>query len=152
MRVLLACCRRLFRHHPRPQDISLDGLVYFVPLLVHAIMGGSAAVGLQRSSPGASAATAGSGDGCGTQASQLQAVLLSAIPFGTAAAAALLLGHSSEVTQERRRHIGVPLLLGGVVFALLPSLLLLQSRVPAFVAVTAAVVAADATTGPFWVS
>jgi hypothetical protein len=78
-------------------------------------------------------------------------VLLSSIPFGTAAVAALLVGHSSEKRQERRMHVGLPLLLGGCAFMLLPLMLQLHSHVPAFLMVTAAVVAADATTGPFWV-
>lgn len=131
------------------QDIALDGLVYWVPLLVHALIDGSAALGLQ---PGSSSGNSSDDKHCGGKDSQLRAVLLTAIPFGTAAIAALTLGHSSEVTQERRKHIGLPLLLGGAVFASLPWLLHLQSHVPAFMAVTAAVVAADATTGPFWVS
>jgi hypothetical protein len=130
------------------QDIALDGLVYWVPMLVHALLDHTA-VGLHAGSSGSS----GEDDKhCGGKDSQLRAVLLTAIPFGTAAIAALTLGHSSEVSGERCKHIGLPLLLGGCVFAMLPWLLPLQSHVPAFLAVTAAVVAADATTGPFWVS
>lgn len=131
------------------QDIALDGLVYWVPMLVHALIDGSMSLGLHTNSTGGGADT---DKHCGGKDSQLQAVLLTAIPFGTAAVAALTLGHSSEVTGERCKHIGLPLLLGGSVFAALPWLLPLQSHVPAFLAVTAAVVAADATTGPFWVS
>jgi hypothetical protein len=52
---------------------------------------------------------------------------------------------------ERRLHIGLPLVIGGCCFMTLPLLLQLGSHVPAFMTVTAAVVAADATTGPFWV-
>jgi hypothetical protein len=131
------------------QDIALDGLVYWVPLLIHALIDGSMSV-----QPHATTSSSSAGDGddqhCGGKDSQLRAVLLTAIPFGTAAVAALTLGHSSEVSGERHKHIGLPLLLGGAVFATLPLLLRLQSHVPAFLAVTAAVVAADATTGPFW--
>lgn len=123
--------------------------MYWVPLLIHALIDGSMSVQLHTTS---SSSSSGSGDDkhCGGKDSQLRAVLLTAIPFGTAAVAALTLGHSSEVSGERHKHIGLPLLLGGVIFALLPLLLGLQSHVPAFLAVTAAVVAADATTGPFW--
>lgn len=130
------------------QDIALDGLVYWLPMLTHALIDGSTALGSH-------AASSGGGDAdkhCGSKDSQLKAVLLTAIPFGTAAVAALALGHSSEVSGERRKHVGLPLALGGCCFSLLPLLLHLRSVVPAFLAVTAAVVAADATTGPFWVS
>lgn len=130
------------------KDIALDGLVYWVPMLVHALLENTA-VGLHTGS----SSTGGGGSGgkhCGGKDSQLKAVLLTAIPFGTAAVAALTLGHSSEVSGERCKHIGLPLLLGGCVFATLPWLLPLASHLPAFLAVTAAVVAADATTGPFW--
>lgn len=133
------------------QDIALDGLVYWVPMLVHALLENTA-VGLHTGSSSSSSAGGGGGKHCGGKDSQLKAVLLTAIPFGTAAVAALTLGHSSEVSGERCKHIGLPLLLGGCVFAALPWLLPLASHVPAFLAVTAAVVAADATTGPFWVS
>lgn len=130
------------------QDIALDGLVYWVPMLVHALLDGdSVSLSVHSKSSGS-----GEQKHCGGKSSQLHAVLLSSIPFGTAAAAALLLGHSSEKRQERRMHVGLPLLMGGCAFMLLPLLLQLGTHVPAFIAVTAAVVAADATTGPFWVS
>lgn len=136
------------------QDIALDGLVYWVPMLVHALIDGDS---VSLSTTHSSSNTGGGGGGgevkhCGGKNSQLAAVLLSAIPFGTAALAAVAVGHSSEVRQERKMHVGLPLLAGGVAFMLLPLLLQLGSHVPAFVAVTVAVVAADATTGPFWVS
>jgi hypothetical protein len=132
------------------QDIALDGLVYWVPMLVHALIDGTAVpLSVHGSS---SSSSAGEQKHCGGKESQLHAVLLSSIPFGTAAVAALLVGHSSEKRQERRLHVGLPLLLGGCAFTLLPLMLQLHSHVPAFMMVTAAVVAADATTGPFWVS
>uniref|UniRef100_A0A383WNY5 Major facilitator superfamily (MFS) profile domain-containing protein n=1 Tax=Tetradesmus obliquus TaxID=3088 RepID=A0A383WNY5_TETOB len=130
------------------KDVALDGLVYWVPMLVHALLDGSAvSLSVHDSS---SSSSSGEQRHCGGKQSQLQAVLLSSIPFGTAAVAALLLGHSSERRQERRMHVGLPLLLGGCAFMLLPLMLALHSHVPAFLMVTAAVVAADATTGPFW--
>ncbi|KAF6250988.1 hypothetical protein COO60DRAFT_1565252 [Scenedesmus sp. NREL 46B-D3] len=116
-------------------------------MLVHALMDGSA---VSLSVHGSSSSGSGEQKHCGGKQSQLQAVLLSSIPFGTAAVAALLVGHSSEKRQERRLHVGLPLLLGGCAFMLLPLMLQLPSHVPAFLMVTAAVVAADATTGPFW--
>eukprot|EP00879_Flechtneria_rotunda_P032396 GHRR01035596.1.p1 GENE.GHRR01035596.1~~GHRR01035596.1.p1 ORF type:complete len:541 (+),score=194.41 GHRR01035596.1:415-2037(+) len=133
------------------KDIALDGLVYWVPMLVHALIDGNS---ISLSIPGSSTSSSVGGvtKHCGGKESQLQAVLLSAIPFGTAALAAVALGHSSEIRQERRFHIGLPLALGGCAFMMLPLLLKLASHVPAFIAVTAAVIAADATTGPFWVS
>jgi hypothetical protein len=72
-----------------------------------------------------SLAASGEGDGegsksCGGRDSQLTAVLLTAVPFGAGATAALLLGASSEARDERRLHVGLPLLLGGVVFGLMP--------------------------------
>lgn len=142
------------------QDIAFDGLIYWVPMLIHALLENTA-VGLHVGSSGSgtsdtsgsSGSAAGQDDKhCGGKDSQLKAVLLTAIPFGTAATVALILGRSSEVSGERNKHIGLPLLLGGCVFATLPLLLPLPSHVPAFLAVTVAVVAADATTGPFWVS
>lgn len=124
--------------------------MYWLPLLVHALLNGTAL----RLSPAHTSSSGGSGGGrhCGGKDSQLRAVLITAVPFTAAAVATLLLGHSSERRQERKLHVGLPLLLGGAAFMLLPLLLPLTSHLPAFVAVTAAVVAADATTGPFWVS
>jgi drug/metabolite transporter (DMT)-like permease len=119
-------------------------------MLVHALIDGTV-VPLSVHGSGSSS-SAGEQKHCGGKESQLHAVLLSSIPFGTAAVAALLVGHSSEKRQERRLHVGLPLLLGGCAFMLLPPMLQLHSHVPAFLMVTAAVVAADATTGPFWVS
>eukprot|EP00879_Flechtneria_rotunda_P010809 GHRR01011295.1.p2 GENE.GHRR01011295.1~~GHRR01011295.1.p2 ORF type:complete len:205 (+),score=77.94 GHRR01011295.1:326-940(+) len=118
-------------------------------MLVHALIDGNS---ISLSIPGSSTSSSVGGvtKHCGGKESQLQAVLLSAIPFGTAALAAVALGHSSEIRQERRFHIGLPLALGGCAFMMLPLLLKLASHVPAFIAVTAAVIAADATTGPFW--
>ena len=172
----------------RPQDIALDGLVYWVPSLIHALLdgtavtlqqqqqlqrgvaplgnnsgiGGAAAAAAPASAAAVAAAAAAPAQSplplpppaashCGTPSSQLRAVLLSAIPFGSAAVAAIALGHSSEVRNERRLHIGLPLLAGGAAFCALPALLSIGGSLPAFVAVAAAVVAADATTGPFWV-
>jgi len=94
------------------KDIALDGLVYWVPMLVHALIDGSMSLGLHTDSTGGGA---DADKHCGGKDSQLTAVLLTAIPFGTAAVAALTLGHSSEVTGERCKHIGLPLLLGGCV-------------------------------------
>ncbi len=125
------------------KDISLDGLVYWVPTLVHAMLAGNA-IPLSGSATGCDADS--SKKQCGGEASQLQAVLLTAIPFGLAAVTAVALGHSSEKRDERRLHISVPLLVGGAVFAFMP-LLLRISIVAAFISLTAAVVAADATTG-----
>lgn len=126
--------------------------MYFVPLLVHALIDGSSSLGL--AAPGADAdagaAPRPNDRHCGRAETQLTAVLLSAVPFGTAAAAALALGASSEARHEQRQHIALPLLAGGAAFALMPAALRLRSRVPAFVCLTAGVVAADATTGPFW--
>lgn len=109
---------------------------------MHALLSGGA-VSLATSKGG------GGGASCGSHDTRLRAVLLTAVPFGTAAAAALLLGISSEARDERRLHVGVPLLVGGVVFACMP-LALGRSAAAAFACLVAGVVGADATTGPFW--
>ncbi|KAF8060013.1 ttuB [Scenedesmus sp. PABB004] len=132
------------------KDVSLDGLVYFVPLLVHALLDGGAALSLGAAPQQPPGGGGGGGKRCGGRDSQLRAVLVSAIPFGAAAAAAVALGASSQRRDERRLHIGLPLLAGGGAFLLLPLLLRWAGVAPAFAAVTAGVVAADATTGPFW--
>jgi MFS family permease len=76
-------------------------------------------------------------------------VLLTALPFTVAAAAAVAVGHSSQRRGEQRWHICAPLLLGGCVFSLLP--LAVGASVPlGFLCLTFALVAADATTGPLW--
>ena len=138
-------------------------------MLVHALLsGGRVTLGVsgggvsgggvsgRRSSGGSGGSSSGGSSGggggreCGGKDEQLNAVLLTLIPFGLAAAASLALGHSSEVTHDRKLHIALPLLLGGAVFALMPLFLRLGLLAAAFACVTAAVVAADATTGPFW--
>lgn len=122
-----------------------------MPTLVHALADPSAKVTLAAAPPPPPAPGSTSPPRhCGTAASQLAAVLWSAIPFGSAAAAALALGASSEASGERHRHIGVPLLLGGVAFLALPGALTWVGPAAAFVCVVGAVIAADATTGPFW--
>lgn len=66
--------------------------VYWTPVLIHALlMGGVVSLGVK---PGSGGSTESK---CGGKETQLQAVLLSLIPFGLAAAATLLIGHSSEV-------------------------------------------------------
>ena len=52
-----------------------------------------------------------------------------------------------QVTGEQRLHIALPLVAGGIAFGLMPLFLHLGSMLAAFCAVSAAVVAADATTG-----
>ncbi|GBF98679.1 hypothetical protein Rsub_11673, partial [Raphidocelis subcapitata] len=126
------------------KDVSLDSLVYWTPVLIHALLeGGTVSLGVK--SDGDSA-----GERCGGKNAQLRAVLLSLVPFGLAAAATLAIGHSSERSGERRRHIGLPLLCGGVAFGLMPAFLHLGQLAAAFACVAVAVIAADATTGPFW--
>lgn len=167
--------------------MSLDALVYWTPVLIHALLsGGEVSLGVSGEGGGGSEAAAAKR--CGAKSTQLSAVLLTLVPFGLAAAASLALGHSSEVrrgtaqhsrldtshtthhsswfsgcrcpahhcrtrphspqvTGERRRHIGLPLLVGGAAFALMPLALHAGSMVGAFLCVVAAVIAADATTG-----
>ena len=108
---------------------------------MHALLSGGAVSLATTKSSGQSS--------CGGKGSQLKAVLLTAVPFGTAAVATVLLGASSEARDERRLHVGVPLVVGGLVFAFVP-LALTSSQVAAFVCLTVGVIGADSTTGPFW--
>jgi hypothetical protein len=74
-------------------------------MLVHALIDGSA-VSLSGHHGSSSSSSSGGAKHCGGKDSQLRAVLLAAIPFGTAAVMALLLGHSSEVWSWQGRAVG----------------------------------------------
>jgi hypothetical protein len=80
-----------------PQDCALDALVYWTPLLIHALLEGGAISLSVQGSGGNEGGEAGGHNNCGGKGTQLGAVLLTLVPFGLAAAASLALGHSSEV-------------------------------------------------------
>lgn len=139
------------------KDIALDGLLYWVPVMVSAVMappqGEASAQPSSSTSTNSSISTSiganpdhGAVSGCASEQSSTGTILITMAPFAVAAIATVILGHTSEKFQERRLHISVPLLIGGAIFMLTP--LLAPSL--SLVTLTVALVAADATTGAFW--
>lgn len=123
------------------KDVALDGLMYWTPTLVAALSSGTQLT--FQAQPGSHTNL------CAPKAGQSRAVLLTAIPFTFAAAAAVTLGHTSQASREVKLHIAAPLLAGGLAFLVFP-LAVQVSVVAGFISLTLALVGADATTGPFW--
>ena len=97
--------------------LSMYGCIFFIPLLINSFLAGTTA-----STYGGSTRTAASCDGeggDGEAATSVVAVLLSAIPFATAAISMILIGKSSERTGERRYHGSISVLVGALLMGCL---------------------------------
>ena len=91
--------------------LSMYGCVFFIPLLIHSFLAGSDTATSTTPTSGTGAASCDGGEGA-EGATNVAAVLLSAIPFGAAAIAMILIGKSSERMGERRLHGSVSVLFG----------------------------------------
>lgn len=123
------------------KDIAFDGLLFWLPTLVAFMLSAQAghANGLKLPSHTI----------CQKHTSTVQAVLWTSLPFACAALCTLVLGHSSERTGAHRLHAGIPLLIGGLAFALLP--LVIDTYISlGFVAIIFAMIGSDASTAPIW--
>lgn len=96
-----------------------------------------AAAAAASSSP-SSSSRAGGGSDRGTAA-----VLLTAVPFVTAASGAVWLGHRSQREREKCAHVAAPYALAAALFILFPSVASLGGA-PAFLCLTAAITALTA--------
>ena len=83
----------------------------------------------------------------GTEFSLFQVGLITAIPFGCAAMALWLNGHHSDKTDERTRHIALPLLLGAIAVAVA---LYLPSPLTVIIAISVAAAGSYAIIPIFW--
>lgn len=61
-----------------------------------------------------------SGSSVSTHSREVKAVLLTSIPFATAAFCAVWLGHRSQMKREKCRHIAVPYFIASLLFILFP--------------------------------
>ena len=97
---------------------TMYGIIFWGPLLIASMLGGD-----RSSSGGSGCAGSGHGGGASTAASQSPALvaLLSAVPFAVAAAGMVLNARLAEQANERHRHAGVPLVLGGVALGAVPA-------------------------------
>ena len=90
--------------------------MFFIPLLINSFLAGTTTTSVYGESTRSSASCDGEG-GDGETATNVVAVLLSAIPFATAAVSMILIGKSSERTGERRFHGSISVLVGAMLMA-----------------------------------
>lgn len=110
--------------------LSMYGCIFFIPLLINSFLAGEAATGVYGESPRPSTSCDGD-QGDGEASASTAAVLLSAIPFATAAVSMILIGKSSERTGERRYHGSISVLVGALLMGALA--LAIQLGAPAIV-------------------
>ena len=98
--------------------LSMYGCIFFIPLLINSFLAGETATSVYGESSRSAASCGGEG-GDGEASTSSAAVLLSAIPFATAAVSMILIGKSSERTGERRYHGSISVLVGALLMGAL---------------------------------
>jgi sugar phosphate permease len=123
------------------KNAAMVGILFWAPLIVDALMeGGSIDIAAGAAAAAGSSSSGGGGHGApvSKQNTEVLAVLLTSIPFISAACCAVLLGHHSERHKEKAHHVAVPYFAAGVLFISFPYAAAMSSKA-AFICLTLAV-------------
>ena len=118
------------------KNAAMVGILFWAPLIVDALMKGDS-IDIAAAA-GSSSSGGAHGSPISPQRTEVLAVLLTSIPFISAACCAVLLGHRSERHKEKAHHVAVPYFLAGLLFISFPYAAALSSKA-AFVCLTLAV-------------
>lgn len=133
MQLLLDACRNhrvwLVGVAALLKNAAMVGILFWCPIIVNAILRGST-IDMAAGSEVVEAATAGKGGhhglkrmllaSIGMQEKGVEAVLLTAVPFLTAAICAVWVGHRSQQKREKCMHAAVPYFISALLFIAFP--------------------------------